>query len=58
MMIGQRIIPSLLLTGTGIGAIIIGIPGLEWFQPVKPNSIWDHISTFVAFIGASVPNFF
>ena len=27
MMIGQRIIPSLLLTGTGIiGAIIIGIP--------------------------------
>ena len=24
----------------------------------KPNSIWDHISTFVAFIGASVPNFF
>ena len=35
MMIGQRIIPSLLL-----------------------NSIWDHISTFVAFIGASVPNFF
>lgn len=35
MMIGQRIIPSLLLTGTGIiGAIIIGIP-LEWFLPVN-----------------------
>ena len=54
MMIGQRIIPSLLLTGTGvIGAIIIGI-----ISAYKPNSVWDHISTFVAFIGASVPNFF
>ena len=58
MMIGQRIIPSLLLTGTGIiGAIIIGIP-LGVVSACKPNSIWDHISTFVAFIGASVPNFF
>ena len=57
MMIGQRIIPSLLLTGTGIiGAIIIGIP-LGVVSACKPNSIWDHISTFVAFIGASVPNF-
>ena len=38
MMIGQRIIQSLMLTGTGIiGAII---------------------STFISFIGASVPNFF
>ena len=58
MMIGQRIIPSLLLTGTGIiGAIIIGIP-LGVVSACKPNSICDHISTFVAFIGASVPNFF
>ena len=58
MMIGQRIIPSLLLTGPGIvGAIIIGIP-LGVVSACKPNSIWDHISTFVAFIGASVPNFF
>ena len=58
MMIGQRIIPSLLLTGTGIiGAIIIGIP-LGVVSACKPNSIWDYISTFVAFIGASVPNFF
>ena len=58
MMIGQRIIPSLLLTGTGIiGAIIIGIP-LGVVSACKPNSIWDHTSTFVAFIGSSVPNFF
>lgn len=58
MMISQRIIPSLTLTGVGIlGAIIIGIP-LEIISAYKPNSIWDHISTFVAFIGASVPSFF
>lgn len=58
MMISQRIMPSLLLTGVGIlGAILIGVP-LGIISAYKPNSIWDHISTFVAFIGASVPNFF
>ena len=58
MMISQRIILSLTLTGGGIlGAIIIGIP-LGIISAYKPNSIWDHISTFVAFIGASVPSFF
>lgn len=58
LMISQRIKPSLLLTGTGIlGAIVIGIP-LGIVSAYKPNSIWDHISTFIAFIGASVPNFF
>ena len=58
MMISQRIIPSLTLTGVGLlGAIIIGIP-LGIISAYKPNSIWDHISTFVAFIGASVPSFF
>lgn len=58
MMISQRIMPSLLLTGVGIlGAILIGVP-LGIVSAYKPNSIWDHISTFVAFIGASVPNFF
>lgn len=58
MMIGQRIKPSLMLTGVGIlGAMLIGIP-LGIISAYKPNSIWDHVSTFVAFIGASVPNFF
>ena len=57
MMIGQRIIPSL-ITGTGIiGAILIGVP-LGIISAYKPNSVWDHISTFISFIGASVPNFF
>lgn len=58
LMIGQRIQPSLMLTGVGIiGAMVIGIP-LGIISAYKPDSIWDHISTFVAFIGASVPNFF
>lgn len=58
MMIGQRIRPSLMLTGVGIlGAIVIGVP-LGIVSGYKPNSIWDHISTFIAFIGASVPSFF
>ena len=58
LMVAQRIKPSLMLTGVGIlGAILIGVP-LGIISAYKPNSIWDHISTFVAFIGASVPNFF
>lgn len=29
-----------------------------YISAYKPNSVWDHISTFISFIGASVPNFF
>ena len=58
IMIGQRIIPSLILTGTGIlVAIIVGV-SLGVVSAYKPSSIWDSISNFIAFIGASVPNFF
>ncbi len=58
MMISQRIIPSLTLTGTGIlGAVILGIP-LGIASAYKPGSVWDKIGTFFSFIGASVPSFF
>ena len=58
LMISQRIMPSLMLTGTGIlAAMLVGVP-LGIVSAYKPNSIWDHISTFISFIGASVPNFF
>jgi len=58
LMIGQRIKPSLILTGTGIVfAILIGIP-LGIMSAYKPYSIWDKIATFFSFIGASTPNFF
>ena len=58
LMISQRIMPSLMLTGTGIlAAMLVGVP-LGIISDYKPNSVWDHISTFISFIGASVPNFF
>lgn len=58
LMIGQRIGPSLMLTGTGIlCAILIGVP-LGILSAYKPNSVWDNIGSFISFIGASVPNFF
>lgn len=58
LMISQGIMPSLMLTGTGIlAAMLVGVP-LGIISAYKPNSVWDHISTFISFIGASVPNFF
>ena len=58
LMISQRIMPSLMLTGTGIlAAMLVGVPQAI-ISAYKPNSVWDHISTFISFIGASVPNFF
>lgn len=58
LMISQRIMPSLMLTGTGIlAAMLVGVP-MGIISAYKPNSVWDHISTFISFIGASVPNFF
>ena len=58
LMISQRIMPSLMLTGTGIlAAMLVGVP-LGIISAYKPNSVWDHISAFISFIGASVPNFF
>lgn len=58
LMISQRIIPSLILTGTGItGALLTGIP-LGIISAYKPDSFWDKLSTFLAFIGSSMPSFF
>ena len=58
LMISQRIMPSLMLTGTGIlAAMLVGVP-LGIISAYKPNSVWAHVSTFISFIGASVPNFF
>ena len=51
LMISQRIMPSLMLTGTGIlAAMLVGVP-LGIISAYKPNSVWDHISTFISFIG-------
>lgn len=42
LMISQRIMPSLMLTGTGIlAAMLVGVP-LGIISAYKPNSVWDH----------------
>lgn len=57
-MIRDRIGPTLTLTGTALLiSLLIAIP-LGILAAVKPYSIWDNISSFLAFIGSSLPGFF
>ena len=57
-MIGQRIGPSLTLTLTSlVVALLISIP-LGVLAACKPYSIWDNLSSALAFLGTSTPNFF
>ncbi|MBU5470451.1 ABC transporter permease [Falcatimonas sp. MSJ-15] len=57
-MIGQRIGPSLTLTLTSVVvALLISIP-LGVIAAIKPYSFWDNLSSAIAFIGTSTPNFF
>lgn len=57
-LIGQRIGPSLILTGTAILlSILISIP-LGVLAAYKPYSVWDNISSAISFVGVSAPNFF
>lgn len=57
-MIRDRIGPTLTLTGTALLiSLLIAIP-LGILAAIKPYSIWDNISSFLAFIGSSLPGFF
>ena len=57
-MIKDRIGPTLTLTGTALLiSLLIAIP-LGVLAAIKPYSIWDNISSFLAFLGASLPGFF
>ncbi|MGN0587601.1 MAG: ABC transporter permease [Oscillospiraceae bacterium] len=56
-MIAARLVPSLMLTMTGmIIAIIISIP-LGVLAAYKPYCIWDNISSAISFLGTSTPGF-
>lgn len=56
--ISQRILPSVILTGTGvILAILIALP-LGIMAAYKPYSMWDKVSNFLALTGSVLPNFF
>lgn len=56
--IAQRILPSLLLTGTGVLlAILLAIP-IGIMAAYKPYSKWDSVSSFLALAGSTLPGFF
>lgn len=57
-LIKDRIGPTLVLTGTSLlASLLIAIP-LGIMASLKPYSLWDTTSSFLAFLGASTPNFF
>ena len=56
--IGERVGPTLLLTGCVLLiSVIIGLI-LGVLAAYKPYSIWDYLASGLSFIGAGVPNFF
>lgn len=56
--IGERVGPTLLLTGTAlILAIATGVL-LGVVAACKPYSVWDYMASGLSFIGAGVPTFF
>lgn len=58
IMIGQRVAPTLILTGTAlVVALLISVP-LGVIAAYKPYSPVDYISSGLSFLGAATPNFF
>lgn len=56
--IGERVGPTLLLTGTALVlAIAVGVL-LGVVAACKPYSVWDYLASGLSFIGAGVPTFF
>lgn len=56
--ISQRIMPSVMLTGTGVVlAIVFSLP-LGTMAAYKPYSMWDKVSNVIALSGSVLPNFF
>lgn len=57
-MIGQRVLPSLILTGTGVvAAVVIGIP-LGVMAAWKPASGWGKLAGGLTLLSFSAPGFF
>lgn len=56
--IGERVGPTLLLTGTALILAIAAGVLLGVVAACKPYSIWDYVASGLSFIGAGVPTFF
>lgn len=57
-LVRERIAPTLILTLTAlVVSLLIAVP-LGIMASLKPYSGWDTVSSFLAFLGASTPNFF
>ena len=57
-MIAQRVVPSLILTGTGVAAaVVIGIP-LGVMGAWKPGSGWSRLAGGLTLLSYSAPGFF
>ncbi|MDY3014793.1 MAG: ABC transporter permease [Evtepia sp.] len=57
-MIAQRVAPSLLLTGTGVGlAVLLGVP-LGVMAAWKPKTVWGRLAGGLTLFSFSAPGFF
>ncbi len=55
--IGERIVPTLILMGAGLGlGFVLAVP-LGILSALKPNGVVDNISTALTFLGNSLPGF-
>ena len=56
--IGQRLGPTFILSAFAICmAVAVSVP-MGIMAALKPYSVWDKISSAIAFVGVSMPNFF
>jgi peptide/nickel transport system permease protein len=56
--IAQRIMPSIILTGSGVGlAVLLALP-MGIMAAYRPYSKWDSLSSLFALVGATLPGFF
>lgn len=57
-LIGQRLVPSLILTGTGVLMAVVIALFLGVMSAWKPGSLWDRVVSNLALIGSATPGFF
>ncbi len=57
-MIGERLMPTLALTGSAmLITLVVSLP-LGVMAAYKPYTRWDYVSSGLSFVGSAMPNFF